>query len=170
MKKDELIANVVVLGFFSLMLFFAVRMEGVKRVGDVGGEFWPILILSGGVILSFALLIGNIREYYRGRSSTEEAGVRPETDEQQKRGQKKYWLAVFCLGGYILAMPWIGFVLSTLVFVLVFILSLEERRVLVLSISPFLVTTLMVLIFGIFLGMPLPRGIEFFAGFSRLIY
>lgn len=171
MKKDEIVANGVVVFFFSLMLFFASRMHGVKRFGDMGSEFWPIMILSGAVILSSALLIGSIRKFLREKKpGGATAAISAEALSARKQGQRKYWLAVICLLGYIIIMPWIGFILSTFLFIYAFILALEERRKLVLAISPILVTALMVLVFGRFLSLPLPRGAEFFAALSRFIY
>jgi hypothetical protein len=67
-------------------------------------------------------------------------------------------------------MPWIGFVLSTFVYVFIFILALGERRKFVLVLSPFLVTALTVIVFAKFIAMPLPKGVNVFAAFSRLIY
>jgi putative effector of murein hydrolase len=67
-------------------------------------------------------------------------------------------------------MPWIGFGLSTLIYVLAFILVLGERRRLVLILSPILVTVLVILIFSKFIAIPFPKGVGIFAAFSRLFY
>jgi putative tricarboxylic transport membrane protein len=77
---------------------------------------------------------------------------------------------MLCLFLYIAAMPWIGFVLSTFLFVFVFAVSLGERRKLVLSVSPFLVTAMIVAVFAKFITIPFPRGVGMFAAFSRLFY
>ena len=68
------------------------------------------------------------------------------------------------------SLPWIGFILSTLLFILAFILALEEKRKLVLIISPPLITAVVILIFAKFIMMPLPKGVGIFAEFSRLFY
>ncbi|MDZ4163679.1 MAG: tripartite tricarboxylate transporter TctB family protein [Smithellaceae bacterium] len=171
MKKDEIVANGVVVLFFSFMLVHSFSMHGVRRFGDMGSEFWPVMILSGGVLLSLALLISSIRKNLREKAQGV-AAAPPSTEAQLtlRSGRKKYWLSVICLLTYIIVMPWIGFLISTFLFVLAFILALEERRKLVLALSPALVTALMVLVFGRFLGLPLPRGGEFFAALSRFIY
>lgn len=77
---------------------------------------------------------------------------------------------MLCLFLYILAAPWIGFVLSTFLFVFAFAVSLGERRKTVLVVSPFLVTALVVVIFAKFITIPFPRGVGAFAAFSRLFY
>ncbi len=171
MKRDELVANGVAVVFFGVMLLYTFKMHGVKRVGDMGGEFWPIIILSLAVILSIALLITSIRKYLREKNQgIEVAPLSPEAVASLKSGRKKYWFCVICLLAYIVVMPWIGFILSTFLFVYAFILALEERRKLVLAVAPALVTALTVLVFARFLNLPLPRGGEFFAAISRFIY
>jgi len=171
MKKDELIANGVAVLFFGFMLLYSFRMQGVRRFGDMGSEFWPIMILSGALILSIALLIGNFRKYRKEvKDGAASEFLSDEAALVLKQGRRKYWLSVICLLGYIIVMPWIGFILSTFIFVYAFILSLEERRKLVLALSPALVTALTVVVFGRFLNLPLPRGGEFLAALSRFIY
>jgi putative tricarboxylic transport membrane protein len=71
---------------------------------------------------------------------------------------------------YIIVMPWIGFVLSTFLFVPAFALALEERRKLVLILSPFLVSAITLLVFARFITIPFPKGAGLFAEFSRLFY
>lgn len=171
MKKDELVANGVAVLFFSSMLFYSFTIHGVKRVGDMGGESWPVMILSLAVMLSIALFITSLKKYRQEKNKGAEAvPVAAEAKAVLKSGRKKYWLCVICLGAYIVVMPWIGFIISTFLFVYAFILALEERRKLVLIIAPALVTALTVLVFGKFLNLPLPRGGEWFAAISRFIY
>ncbi len=57
-----------------------------------------------------------------------------------------------------------------MLFILAFILALEEKRKLVLIISPLLITAVIMLIFAKFIMMPLPKGVGIFAEFSRLFY
>lgn len=171
MKKDEIVANVVIIGFFIFMLGNSFKLHQIKRFGEVGSGFWPILALSAATILSVILLISNLKKYQRGKKQAPgEASTSPEAKIDPKNRRKKFVLGAICLLGYILIMPYIGFILSTLVYVFAFILALEERRKLVLALSPFLVTALIVIVFAKFIGMPLPKGVDFFAAFSRFIY
>ena len=71
---------------------------------------------------------------------------------------------------YIVLIPWIGFLLSTMLFILVFTLALDERRKAVLIISPPLITAVIILVFAKFITIPLPKGVGVFAEFSRLFY
>lgn len=171
MKKDEIVANFVIIAFFVFMLYDSFKLHKIQRFGDVGSGFWPILALSAAIILSIALLISNLKKYQgRKKQPSGEASTSPAAEIDLKNRRKKFVLSAICLLGYILIMPYIGFILATIVYVFAFILALEERRNLVLALSPFLLTALIVIVFAKFIGMPLPRGVDFFAAFSRFIY
>lgn len=171
MKRDEIIANVVIIVFFIFMLINSFKLHEIRRFGETGSGFWPMLTLSTATLLSIILLVSNIRNHIRKKKiGAAEASLPTEVKIDLKTRRRKYALSVILLLIYIMIMPWIGFVLSTLLYVLAFILALEERRKYVLAISPILVTALIVIIFTKFIVIPFPRGVGIFAAFSRLIY
>ena len=170
MKKGEVILSAVCLAFFSFMFYEALELRGVGRFGEVGSGFWPLLSLGTTSILSLIWLIGNLRRYSREKKEAVEERSMPETVAVKRAGQKKIALCTLCLLAYIILTPLIGFILSTVLFILTFILALEEKRRLVLIISPPLITAVVMLIFGKFIMMPLPKGVGIFAEFSRLFY
>ncbi|MEW6674177.1 MAG: tripartite tricarboxylate transporter TctB family protein [Thermodesulfobacteriota bacterium] len=169
MKKDELIANAGVVAFFVFMLVQASELKFVRRFGDMGSGFWPIIILSTAIFLSLLVLIINTRKYLQEKKAGAPQEPAISSGEARER-RMKLVLSVICLLVYILIMPYIGFVLATLLYVPAFILALGERRKWVLAVSPFLVTAMAVAVFGRFIAMPLPRGVEAFAAFSRIFY
>ena len=71
---------------------------------------------------------------------------------------------------YMVVIPWMGFILSTLIYILVFALALGERTQWVLAVSPFLVTAVIIGVFAKFITIPFRKGIGVFAEFSRLFY
>ena len=71
---------------------------------------------------------------------------------------------------YMVVIPWLGFIFSTLVYIPIFALALGERRKSVLLISPFLLTGIIVAVFAKFITIPFPKGVGIFAEFSRLFY
>ena len=75
-----------------------------------------------------------------------------------------------CFLTYIIVTPWIGFILATLLYILVFALVLGERRRWVLTISPVLITAVIMGVFAKFITIPFPKGVGVFAEFSRLFY
>ncbi len=171
MKRDEIISNFVIIAFFIFMLIHSLKLHQIRRFGEVGSGFWPILILSTASLLSIILLVSTLIKYLNEKKKTSvEVSVSKETLVDLKNRRKKFVLSVILLFIYVLIMPWIGFVLATLLYLLAFILALEERRKYVLAISPILVTALIVIIFTKVIVIPFPRGVGIFAAFSRLIY
>jgi putative tricarboxylic transport membrane protein len=171
MKRDEIIVNLVIIAFFIFMLVNSLKLHEIRRFGEMGSGFWPILTLSAATLFSIILLISNLRKYQREKQrASEEVLISPEAKLDLRNRRKKFAFSVICLLGYILIMPWIGFVLSTFLYVWAFILALGERRKFVLALSPILVTALAVIVFAKFIAMPLPKGVDIFAAFSRLIY
>ena len=168
MKKGEIITSAVIVAFFLFMFVDSLKLHEVRRFGELGSGFWPSLILSSGILLGAVLLISNLIKY--SREKKEQVPLSSETMTDLRRRKRKIGLSILLLFIYILIMPLIGFVLSTLLYVAGFIFILEERRRLVLALSPVLVTGLVILIFSKFITMPFPRGLGIFASFSRLIY
>jgi putative tricarboxylic transport membrane protein len=171
MKRDEIIVNLVIIAFFIFMLINSLKLHEIRRFGEVGSGFWPILILSTATLLSIILLVSTLIKYLNEKKKASvEASISKEALVDLKSRRRKFASSVILLLIYVIIMPWIGFVLSTLIYVLAFILALEERRKYVLIISPVLVTALIVIIFAKFIVIPFPRGVGIFAAFSRLIY
>lgn len=171
MERDEIIGNVVIVSFFIFMLAHSFKLQEIRRFGEMGSGFWPILILSAAVILSAVLLISSLVGYLKAkRQASGEPSPSPEAAKGLRAQRKKIALSSILLLLYIIVMPWIGFGLSTLLYVPAFILVLGERRRLVLILSPVLVTVFVILIFSRFIAIPFPKGVGIFAAFSRLFY
>jgi putative tricarboxylic transport membrane protein len=169
MKKGEIVLSAVCLAFFSFMFYESLELRGLGRYGEVGSGFWPLLSLSFATILSLAWLITNLRKYSREKQETKEKPEAENAAEAWSR-RKKVGASLVCLLCYIVLIPWIGFLLSTMLFILVFTLALDERRKAVLIISPPLITAVIIIVFAKFITIPLPKGVGVFAEFSRLFY
>jgi putative tricarboxylic transport membrane protein len=169
MKKGEIVLSGVCSAFFSFMFYESLELRGVGRFGEVGSGFWPILSLGFSVVLSLIWLLRNLRQYSREKGEIKEKPESEDAAEAWNR-RKKVGLSLLCLLCYIVLIPWIGFLLATVLFILAFILALDERRKTVLIISPLLITAVIVLVFAKFITIPLPKGVGIFAEFSRLFY
>jgi putative tricarboxylic transport membrane protein len=170
MKKGEIVLSAVCLAFFSFMFYEALELRGVGRFGEVGSGFWPLLSLGVTTILSLIWLLANLRQYSREKGNTAEELPTPEAIVEAWRRRRKIALCSVCLLVYIILTPLIGFILSTILFILAFVLALEEKRRLVLIISPLMITAVVIVVFAKFITIPLPRGVGMFAEFSRFFY
>jgi putative tricarboxylic transport membrane protein len=171
MKRDELVFILLLVLFFVFMLLNSFGLHQIRRFGEIGSGFWPILVLSMAFLLSMGLLGKSYHQFRKGKGKIPEEGKNPgEVGADRGSRRKKLAFTILFLLIYLVIMPWVGFILSTLIYVFAFVFALEERRKLVLAISPVLVTAIMVAVFVKFLAIPLPKGVGVFADLSRLFY
>ncbi len=166
MKRGEMAFSAASAAFFAFFLWQSLKLFGQGRPGEVGSGLWPFMSLAAATLLSLAMLISNIRS---ARQDSGRAG-QPETAEEaaeRSRWMRTVALCMVCLLVYIVAMPLIGFLLSTLLFIPSFAWVLGERRRLVLLVSPFMLTGLVIAVFARFITIPFPKGMGVFAELSR---
>jgi hypothetical protein len=171
MKKGEITVNVMIICFSLAMLLYSFGTEKMRRYGEVGGGFWPTLILSLMLLCSIALLIINLIAYRKEKKTVFSApDISAEELKEKRGGRKQVAFSAAVMLVYILVMPLIGFILSTPIFVAAFIYALGETRKKVLLLAPPLITLGIVLLFGTFIGIRFPRGPELLAPISRIFY
>jgi putative tricarboxylic transport membrane protein len=71
---------------------------------------------------------------------------------------------------YVIAAPWLGFVLSTILVIVVNMVLLGERKWLRIVSVAFIATIGFVLLFARLSGVDFPRGVSFLKQFSLLLY
>ncbi len=169
MKKGPIIGNAVILLFFLFLFFESFKLHEVRRFGEMGSGFWPILVLGLACLLSAILLISSLRKgKKKGEKEPEEAF--PPDPAAAKRARNIVILSSLATLAYIFAMQWVGFAIATLLYVLAFIIILGERRKWVLALSPLLVTVFILVVFSKFISIPFPKGIGVFADLSRYFF
>jgi hypothetical protein len=168
MKKGEIIFSVVCIAFFGFMLFETFELLGQGRPGEVGSGLWPFMALAISTLLSVLILIANIRKSKAGGPGAQE--LTAEAIAAKRRARITVTLSIVCFITYIIVTPWIGFIIATLLYILVFALVLGERRRWVLAIAPVLMTAVIMGVFAKFITIPFPKGAGVFAEFSRLFY
>lgn len=80
------------------------------------------------------------------------------------------FINVLVLAAYVGLLDVIGFVLSTLIYLVVAPLSMGYRKPVLLAVFSGVTTAVMTVVFGMVFYVPLPRGVEFFRDMSYLIY
>jgi putative tricarboxylic transport membrane protein len=168
MKTGEIVFFAVCVAFFGFMFYEGLELAGQGRPGEIGSGLWPLFALGASFLLSAALLVASLRKARRDVGSTEDET--PESIAEKKRQRVTVTLSVVCFLIYMVVVPWIGFILATLLYIPSFALALGERRKGVLFVSPFLLTAIIVAVFAKFITIPFPKGIGIFADFSRLFY
>ncbi len=173
MKKSEIVGNAMIACFFSGMLVYSSQLHQMRRFGEVGGGFWPMLTLALATLFSISLLIRNVLTYWKEKH-TPFSAASPAPDgatlADEREGRKRYVVSGSILLLYIIVMPWIGFLLATVFFIAAFIYALGEKRKIVQLIAPPVLTAIIIIIFGTLIGIRFPRGPGLLAAISRLIY
>jgi hypothetical protein len=167
MRKGEIVFFAICVAFFGFMFYEGLDLAGKGRAGEIGSGLWPLLAIGASALFSVALLISSVKKF-RGEGAVEDRT--PEAVAETKRQRVIVALSVVCFLIYLVAIPWVGFILSTLIYIPAFALALGERRKWVLFISPFLLTAIIVAVFAKFITIPFPKGVGIFAEFSRLFY
>ncbi len=173
MKKSEIVGNVIIACFFSGMLVYSSGLHQMRRFGEVGGGFWPILTLALATFFSIVLLIKNVLAYRKERQAPFPDPCSPPNGTalaDEREGRKRYAICGIILLIYIIAMPWIGFLFATFFFILAFVYALGEKRKIVLLIAPPILTAIIIIVFGTLIGIRFPRGPGVLAAISRLFY
>ena len=80
------------------------------------------------------------------------------------------FINVLVLAAYVGLLDVIGFVLSTLIYLVAAPLSMGYRKPVLLAVFSSVTTAVMTVVFGIVFYVPLPRGVELFRDLSYLIY
>ena len=170
MKKGPVIGNAVILVFFLFLFSQSFKLHEIRRFGEMGSGFWPILVLGLAVILSAILLLSSLQ---KGKEKGEEKSGEPPSPDSLaagKRARNIVILSSLATLAYIFAMQGVGFAIATVLYVLAFILILGERRKWVVIFSPLLVTVFILVVFSRIISIPFPKGIGVFADLSRFFF
>lgn len=167
MKKGEIVFFGACSAFFGFMLIQAVGLMGQGRAGEIGSGLWPFLALGASAALSVVLLAASIQ---KSRRAAPAEAPTAEARAERRRQRITVALSCACFLVYMIAVPWVGFILATFLFIPAFALTLGERRKTVLLVAPVLLTAIIVGVFAKFITIPFPKGVGIFAEFSRLFY
>jgi putative tricarboxylic transport membrane protein len=162
-KRGEVIFFGLSSAFFLFMSFEALGQLGHGRPGEMGSGVWPLIALSA------CLGLSGLQVYLSWKSSAKALSP-PEEVLESKPRRKELVLAVVVFALYLLAIPWLGFFLSTFLFVPAVSWALGERRTRVLVLGAIVVTGAILGLFGWFISIPFPKGVGIFASLSRLLH
>lgn len=183
--EQELLTGGVVLAIaLYLRLNLEAHVVGRRGVGFVDPDFWPSWLLNFIVVTAAVYLFQTWR---RRAAAAEPSGVATVTerlaepagpsadsaspDDAPMAGNLGRLLLGFgLLWSYIFAMTRIGFLPSTLLFAVIFLVFVGERRPLVIVAIPVTIAGSVLFVFTRLLVVPLPRGTGFFLELSTFFY
>lgn len=173
-KKDYLFYSIVIV-FSMFFLLVTPQIKSTNTSFIVGPRDWPFILLIGMLGLS---VFGIIKNYVKSKMLKTKSiklgdkGVTREIEQSKttifRLSTPMVSLAAIII--YVILLNGIGFILSTIIFLLGITLLLGQKKILSAAIFSIVTTTVFVLLFTRLLQIPLPRGFGVFRIFSLLFY
>jgi putative tricarboxylic transport membrane protein len=161
-KKDEYYISIL-LCVFGLFVFFWSNniplMVAVEKSSVVNARFFPKLMGSMMVLLSFIMALENFLQ--RRSRMSEESGKDDAGKEEGENWGRWLGLGLICIIYYFLLQP-LGFLLSSFLFMLAFLIFLGSRKWYALLFLSALVPFCLYILFKTILGAYLPEGLVYF--------
>lgn len=146
----ELIMGGVWLLFSAAMLISTFGYRDVGSLAAIGPAYWPRILLAGMIVLSAVLIVRAVRGIKTARGA--------DSAEQERAHPHLFWSTIGLTFLYILALPYLGFPLTTVVYLLVMLRSVGVRGTFRLPALALGLSLMLIFIFANFMSVPLPRG------------
>lgn len=160
--KMDMIAGIF-LFIFSVIMYYASFSIRILVVARIGSRFVPQLVAISMGILSLVLVIQSLLKM---RLAREGAGLEKEEEEGGKKwsflGTAPIWGTFLALIAYAVAFEPLGFILSTILYLLVqfFLLtSMVKRKYLVFVVAALLTSVIVYFLFVKVFYLMLPEGV-----------
>lgn len=131
----------------------------------LGPRYWPILILSGILILTLSAIVIKYKNIMNHEWNVEE-----EDTCFEEFSDVRLLKLMVSTGLYIYLLKFFGFTFLTPVFLYFVNQTVQIRGIGKKIIVAFVITAFLIFVFGRFLSVPLPRGAGIFREISFLIY
>jgi hypothetical protein len=171
-------AERVLAGFFIVFSVFffiiALQMTPPKVDTPLVGSFWPGLALAILFVCSCIELVRLLRQTKEERQAKEAADDKKKKAFQEAMGEADN-RSLLIFGGviaflYIFTVHYIGFIITTPVFMAVYMYVTGYRNKVMLVAAPLLAIVVFLLLFVVATYIPLPRGMGIFQELSQLLY
>ncbi|MBS6956261.1 MAG: tripartite tricarboxylate transporter TctB family protein [Enterocloster asparagiformis] len=158
----ELLLNAVLTVFFAYCIFYIQGSTPPNVTGEVSGRQWSTVLL----VLLVIVLIANMIQIYRS-TPQEKRNLKSITDLRPDKifKSKLFWgMAVLIV--YSLTLDYIGFLLGSFIFCMIFTYLLGEKKIVSRVVFSFVAVIVLYLIFYKGFGIMLPRGKGFLRTFA----
>lgn len=166
-KKDYMFYGIVIL----IALIFLWNTNDITSLNSsfiIGPKDWPYILIGGLLIFSFY----GIARTYVISSRNKHAG-----NENEKKPidleaiiNSKGFLVTTVVALFIFLLNYIGFIISSIIFLTAIFLVLGGKKILNSLIFSVITTVLFIVLFSVLLGTTLPRGVGIFKSLSYFIY
>jgi putative tricarboxylic transport membrane protein len=161
MTKDIILSGIIIGAsvFFYTLTFQFQQVPGFEKMGP---DFWPRLTLIGVVFLSLVILLRSLR----GRQRDAE----PNPGQEEKKNIKGVFICGIILFCFLFFISYLGFLITAFICTGLLIYALGERNKLVIVATSLGMVTVIYIIFGKLMYVPMPRGVSLFEKLSYYLY
>lgn len=158
----ELAFNIALLVFFVYCYFYVGAKAPESVPGMMNGAEWPQIL----IVLLVIFLAINIFKIVQNKKKVENIKI---NFDIKKIVKSKLFIGIILLLLYSYALDYLGFIVNSLIFFVLYSRLLGEKRIKVLLLSALVSVAVLYLIFNTTLGIMLPRGTGIFRTFALFI-
>ena len=161
-KADLVISAITFIG--ALYLLLETRTFGtLDAFGKLGPDYWPKFVLVAIMAVSVGVAFNTIKGVLKGT-------IEASKNIEFTKGSVRLVFAISLIGGYLILLPYVGFLVLTPIQMIAFMLLLGEKSKVWIFTIPFVLTIGVILVFTKVMYVPLPRGVGIFLEISHLLY
>ena len=150
MKKDDILSGCILI---AISIYFLRESNSLppSSLGIPGSAFFPRLVCFAFVIFGGILII---RSFKKGEAERKITLI-------LKQDLIRVLAVILLCGIYIFSIPFLGFILTSILFIVLLMFIFQVKRIGIIILWGFLVTLIIYFIFKILLKVPLPAGMFF---------
>jgi len=149
-KKDDILSGCILI---AISIYFLRESNSLppSSLGIPGSAFFPRLVCFAFVIFGGILII---RSFKKGEAERKITLI-------LKQDLIRVLAVILLCGIYIFSIPFLGFILTSILFIVFLMFIFQVKRIGIIILWGFLVTLIIYFIFKILLKVPLPAGMFF---------
>ncbi|MQY75263.1 tripartite tricarboxylate transporter TctB family protein [Candidatus Atribacteria bacterium 1244-E10-H5-B2] len=150
MKKDDILSGCILI---AISIYFLRESNSLppSSLGIPGSAFFPRLVCFAFVIFGGIFII---RSFKKGEAERKITLI-------LKQDLIRVLAVILLCGIYIFSIPFLGFILTSILFIVFLMFIFQVKRIGIIILWGFLVTLIIYFIFKILLKVPLPAGMFF---------
>lgn len=150
MKKDDILSGCILI---AISIYFLRESNSLppSSLGIPGSAFFPRLICFAFIIFGGILIIRSFKKVEAERKIS----------LILKQDLIRVLAVILLCGIYIFSIPFLGFILTSILFIVFLMFIFQVKRIGIIILWGFLVTLIIYFIFKILLKVPLPAGMFF---------
>jgi len=154
------------------LFFYTYTFPTFQQYALADASFWPRIVLALLIFVAAMAFIESLQKYLKAKktASAEEKEKGGRSFAISKGTRQLIYAFVLLFIYVLLGLPYMGFLLSTFLYLMLFMLLAGNRKPVQYILFPILICIISVYVFGQILYVPLPRGVGIFQQLSFLLY